>query len=193
MWRLYIRLHNLFKKGQLKQCSDGLIVVSTVDQNCGETNAISVPTEIFPGLIQAIHLKLHHPSKMQLLKLCNRYFYSPGFGRVIEEISNNCIVCASLRKLPKEIFSESTTKTSVFGKNFSADVICKHNQKILLIREKLSQFTVTKFIQDETAESLESALISSIVELLPEEGAIVQVDNAPGWQALETRSQIDGS
>ena len=98
------RLHNLFKQGQLKSCSDGLIVINSVNQNGGERNVISVPTDIFPGLMQAIHLRLNHPSKLQLQKLCSRYFYSPGFGRIIEEISDNCIVCASLRKLPKEIY-----------------------------------------------------------------------------------------
>ena len=187
------RLHNLFKRGQLKQCSDGLIMVTTIDHHHGEISAISVPTEIFPGLVQALHLHLNHPSKMQLLKLCSRYFYSPGFGRIIEEITDNCSICASLRKLPGEIFSESTTETPVFGRNFSSDVIRKNNQKILLTREKLSQFTITRFVKDETAESLESALISSIIELLPEGGAIVQLDNAPGWQTLQARSTVDGS
>ena len=60
------RLHNLYKKGQLKQATDGLITVTQVDPKHGSYEAISIPSQMFPGLIQAIHLKLGHPSKLQL-------------------------------------------------------------------------------------------------------------------------------
>ena len=57
-------------------------------------------------------------------------------------------------------------------------------QKILVCREKLSQFTLTKIISDETAENLEAALISLISDYVPDTGCIVQVDAATGFQAL---------
>ena len=175
------RLHNLYKKGQLRKASDGLITVQHMDVN-KTYQAISVPGSIYPGLVQALHLKLEHPSKLQLQKLINRYFYSPGFARVIEEITLNCLVCASLKTLPKELFTQSTTETPVFGANFSADVVIRHNQKILLTREKLSQFTITRFVKDEQAQTLKTALMSSILEFIPATGAVVQVDGAPAWQ-----------
>ena len=148
---------------------------------------------MFPGLIQAIHLKLNHPSKLQLSKLSSRYFYSPGFGRIIEEITSNCVVCASLKQLPEQLFSESTVKTPRFGTNFSSDVIRIHGQKILLTREKLSQFTATTLIQNETADSLRTALMSQILEFLPSSGALIQVDCAPAFQTLKTESETVGS
>ena len=83
------RLHSLYKKGQLKQMNDGLFVVSNVDKENGSYDAISVPKQIFPGLIQALHLKLRHPSKMQLLKLVSRHFYAPGSNNIVEEITAN--------------------------------------------------------------------------------------------------------
>ena len=159
------RLHNLYKKGQLRQTSDGLITVQHME-NDKTYQAISVPGSIFPGLVQALHLKLEHPSKLQLRKLLCRYFYSSGFDRIIEEITQNCLVCASLRSLPREIFSQSTTKTPVFAGNFSADVVVRHSQKILLTREKLSQFTITRFVKDEQAESLKTALLTFILEFM---------------------------
>ena len=185
------RLHNLFQTGKLKKASDGLITVKNDDDHVYE--AISVPTSMFPGLIQAIHLKLDHPSRLQLQKLSSRYFYSPGFIRVIDEITTNCLVCASLKQLPKELFSESTVETPVFGKNFSADVIRIHNQKILLTREKLSQFTITEVIQDERSETLKPALISAILDFIPATGGIVQLDCATAWQALKTEAENEGS
>ena len=96
------RLHNLYKKGQLKKNSEGLFVFTHVDHNYGTYNAISVPTQMFPGLVQALHLKLNHPSKMQLQKLLARHFYSPSSSRIIEEITANCVTCTSLKQLPEQ-------------------------------------------------------------------------------------------
>ena len=185
------RLHNLFKTGKLKKASDGLITVKNDDEHVYE--AISVSTSMFPGLIQAIHLKLDHPSKFQLQKISSRYFYSPGFIRVIDEKTTNCLVCTSLKQLPRELFSESTVETPVFGRNFSADVIRIHNQKILLTREKLSQFTITEIIHDERSETLKPALISAILNFIPATGGIVQLDCATAWQALKTEAENEGS
>ena len=74
------------------------------------------------------------------------------------------------------MFGESTTVTPIFGKNFAADVIKKDGQLIFICREKLSQFTSTKLIPDESADSLRDGIISAVLELMPEDGAIVQVD-----------------
>ena len=187
------RLHNLYKKGQLKQSTDGLITVSQVDPKHGTYEAISVPSQMFPGLVQAIHLKLDHPSKLQLTRLLFRYFYSPGYGRIVEEVTDNCVVCSSLKQLPAQLFSESTVETPTFGANFSSDVIRMHGQKILLSREKLSQFTQTVLIKDETADSLRTALIAQILEFIPSSGASVQVDCAPAFQSLKMESDAEGS
>ena len=187
------RLHNLYKKGQLKMAADGLITVSQVDPKYGTYQAISVPSQMFPGLVQAIHLKLGHPSKLQLMKLLSRYFYSPGYARVVEEVTSNCVVCSSLKQLPEQLFSESTVETSTFGANFSSDVIRMHGQKILLTREKLSQFTMTILVKDETADSLRTALVTQILEFIPSSGALVQVDCAPAFQSLKTESDAEGS
>ena len=103
------RLHNLYKKGQLKLNSEGLFVCTYTDHNHGSYNAISVPSQMFPGLVQALHLKFNHPSKMQLQKLIARHFYSPGSSRIIDEITANCVTCASLKQLPQQLFSECTS------------------------------------------------------------------------------------
>ena len=101
-------LHNLYSNGLLQKATDGLITVTTADNNKSGTQAISVPSPMFPGFAQALHLKLNHPSRNQLQKICGRYFYAPGISRVIGEITDNCTVCKSLKHLPPEIFTEST-------------------------------------------------------------------------------------
>ena len=116
-------LHNLYKDGRMKILADGLITVKHTDQNGITTNAISVPSPLFPGLIHALHQKLNHPSKTQLAKLCARYFYAPGQLRIIEEVTEACQLCTAMKQIPKELFSESTGRIDGLGSQFSADVI----------------------------------------------------------------------
>ena len=95
--------------------------------------------------------------------------------------------------MPKEIFSESTNQNEVFGGAFSADVIKKDCQLILICREKLSQFTISRIIPDESADSLRDSLVSTIIEFLPDSGTKVQVDCSPGFQKLATECLLDGN
>ena len=187
------RLHNLYKLGKLSIAHDGLITVTYTDPYRGPFQAISIPLSMYPGLIQALHLKLDHPSKLQLQKIAARHFYSPGYARVIEEVVNNCSVCAALKKLPNEVTSQSTEKVETFGSNFSSDVLRMHNQKIFITREKLSQFTMATFIQDETAKSFKQVLLLHIAQLIPETGAKIQVDCATACQALKAETDLKDS
>ena len=103
------------------------------------------------------------------------------------------VLCASLKTLPKELFSETTTRTPTFGANFSADVIKKDGQLIFLCREKLSQLTFTRLISDETTNSLRDSIVMAVLELIPDTGTTIQVDCAPGLQSLAAESKLDGS
>ena len=49
------RLHNLYRNGQLKKARDGLITVTQTDPENVSHQAISVPSVMFPGLMQALH------------------------------------------------------------------------------------------------------------------------------------------
>ena len=186
-------LFNLYREGKLKIHKDGLITVSHIESNGNLYQAISVPTALFPGLIHALHFKLSHPSKLQLTRMVSRYFYTPGYQRIIEEISDSCEACVALKQLPKEMFSQSTGNIEGFGSNFSADVIERNSQQILIIREKLSSFTFTKFVLDQKAATLRQALISLILEFVPESGSTVQVDCATAWATLARESDTDNT
>ena len=128
-----------------------------------------------------------------MLRLVTRYFYCSGHTRIINDVVSNCELCRSLQELPKELFSESTDPTPKFGKNFSADIIKKDGQLIFICREKLSQYTSSRFIIDETADSIRDGIVTAVLEFMPEEGAVVQVDCAPGLQTLAAESEMDGS
>ena len=186
-------LFNLYREGKLKVHKDGLVTVTHTDTSGSQYQAISVPTALYPGLIHALHFKLSHPSKLQLSKLASRHFYTPGFHRIIDEVTDSCETCCALKQLPKEIFSESTGNIDGFGSNFSADVIERNGQQILIIREKLSSFTFTKFVQDQKADTLRQALISMIIDFVPQTGTVVQVDCATSWATLSREAEIENS
>ena len=135
-------LHNLYKEGKLKIMKNGLIIIKHKNEDGSTSNATSIPTVMFPGLIHALHRKLSHPSKLQLSKLVARHFYTPGYLRIIEEVTNACELCAAVKTLPKETFTQSTGKMEGFGANLSADVIERNGQQILIVREKLSSYTI---------------------------------------------------
>ena len=144
-------------------------------------------------MIHALHIRLDHPSKHQLQKLVLRHFYSPGLTRIIDEVCDSCVTCTSLKNLPKELFSESTSENRTFGASFSADVIKKDGQLIFVCREKLSQFTFSRIITDETADSLRDSLVTAVIEFIPESGTTIQVDCATGFQKIASESKMDGS
>ena len=182
------RLFNLYKMNLLRKASDGLVTVKHIDARAGEFEAISVPTDLYPGLIQALHLNLGHPSRTQLMKVANRHFYCCASSRVIDEITNACSVCNKLKHLPTQLMSQTTEQTPVFATNFSADIIKQHNQLIFLIREKLSQYVSTEIIEDETADTLREAIIKGVIDFIPADGCVIQVDPAPAFQTLHTES-----
>ena len=172
----------------MRVSSQGLITVTQTQQSGGQSQAIVVPQTLFPGLAHAIHLKTMHASTSQLQKLMSRYFYSVGSQRMISEDIDNCHTCLSLKQLPKELFPETTGDIIGFGSHFACDVMVRNTQKILLIREKLTQFTRAQILQNETAENILSAIVVMIADMIPEYGTVIRTDNAPQFQKLSSLS-----
>ena len=183
-------LYNLYCKGSLELSKDGLITVKNTQDSGEQTRAIVVPQSHYPGLVHSIHLKTMHCSKMQLTRLMSRYFYSVGYQRMISEVVDQCHTCLSLKPLPKELFPETTGDITGFGSHFACDVMKRHSQSILLIREKLTQYTQGSILSQETSDNILNSLVPLIADKIPEYGAIVRTDNASTFQKL-TASQED--
>ena len=178
-------LHNMYRRGLLFIASDGLIQVKHADvAHNVEYEAISIPEIYAPGLIQSLHLKLNHPSPHQLMKQVSRQFYCVGMAKIVNSISSSCDTCCRLKTLPKEAKTHTTQLNEVFGKNFSADILIEKGSHLLICREKLSQFTLSRFVQDETQDSVQEALITLLVDIIPDSGATVQVDPGPSFVSL---------
>ena len=147
-------------------------------------DAISVPTSIFPGVVNALHIRLDHPSKAQLTALIARYFYTPGWRGIINEVIDSCHQCASMKQLPKVLLQDTSSSPDNIGSHFAADVIEREGQKILAIRECISQYTRAQLIHDQTAETLKRAVISLVIDIMPNTGTEIRVDGATGLQKI---------
>ena len=178
-------LHNLYRRGILFIATDGLVQIKHADVTHDvQYNTISVPEIFFPSLVQSFHVKLNHPSAYQLHKHMNRHFYCIAMAKVINNISSSCTTCSRLKVLPKEVQHGSTQLNKTFGKHFSADILVEKGQHIIVCREKLSQFTFSQILQDETKHSVQEALISMIIDFVPDSGALIQVDPGPSLVPL---------
>ena len=185
-------LHNKYTEGSLFIDSDGMFMLRTPE---GKFNgsAISVPPAIYPGLVSALHIQLDHPSRGQLASLLNRYFYTPGGRAVIDAISDGCIHCAAIKKLPKVLLQDSTDIPHGMASHFAADVIERANQKILVLKENMSSFVRASLIPDQKATTLQDSLLTMLIDLIPESGATVRVDSAPAFQTLSIQCKEENS
>ena len=158
-----------------------------------DTWAFSVPHTLYPGLAQAIHIRLSHPSKSQLANIMSRYFYSPGYLRIIDEISENCTSCQSLKILPKVLLRNESSEVKQFASRFSADILERCSQRVMVVREELSQMMFTELIPDQTAATLRSSLVRLISPLVSEQGATVRTDGASAFARLaeEAKDPMD--
>ena len=172
--------------------NDDVVMVRTPDGKFNNA-VISIPPSLFPGLMNALHIKLDHPSRAQLTSLVQRYFYTPGWRAYIDEISNQCHQCASLKTLPKVLLEDTTSIPQGVATNLSADVIERANQKILIVRDNLSQYIKGIIIPDQTADALREALLSLVLDILPDSGTSIRVDGATAFQALCREAITKGS
>ena len=173
----------MYCKGDLKILKDGLIVVKA-EKGCYDGYATSVPNHLYPGIVLALHNKFSHPSKTQLTALLSRYFYTPGHLKIVSDVTDNCLQCNSLKTLPKELFNDTTQETGQFATEFAADVIERNSQKILIIREKLSQYTWADIIPDQKSSTLRMILLRNILPWTTPSGAVVRTDQATSFQSL---------
>ena len=184
------KLYRLYVAGDVQLDTDGAVLVKAKD-GAYSGYAMVVPTSIYPGLMHTLHLRLDHPSKAQLTALTARYFYCHGYQGIIDQVTEGCLQCASVKKLPKVLLQDTTEGSGPCGLKFSADVMEQRGQKLLLVRESLTQFTWATLIEDQKADTLETALLTMILPFTPSAGAVVRTDGGTGFQSLAARSDTE--
>ena len=149
---------------------------------------IVVPRSVLDGLLTAIHIKLDHPSKHQLQMVIQRHFFALDMSAAITRVSDSCHTCASLKKFPTSLTSQSSEDPpEVVGVSFAADIIRRCRQFILLLRECATSYTTSCLVPDEKSDTLRDALARLVVGLHPLDGpqAVIRVDPAPGFVSLK--------
>ena len=185
-------LHNQYTQGKLYVDHDDMVMIkSPVGHYKG--SVILIPPSLFPGITNALHIQLGHPSKAQLSSLMARFFYTPGGKAIIDDITDHCYQCATVRCLPKVLLEDTTSPSSGLCSKFSIDVIERFSQKLLVIREDLSQFIRVALIKDQTCPTLRDSILQPIADMIPEGGTELRVDGATGFQALQSESETPGS
>ena len=172
---------------------DGLLVVAKNDPLTPGTELIIVPRSVLHGLVTALHIKLNHPSKHQLLLVMKRHFYALDLSKAVDSVCDSCHICASLLKFPNLLINQSSEDPpETVGLSFAADVIKRNQQLILLLREVVTSYTAACFIENEKQETLRDGLLRLILDLHPLDGpcAVVRVDPAPGFIALRDDTRL---
>ena len=128
---------------------DGLLVVQRHQPLSRPTELIVVPRSVLDGLLTAIHIKLDHPSKHQLQMVIQRHFFALDMSAAITRVSDSCHTCASLKKFPTSLISQSSEDPpEVVGVSFATDIIRRCRQFILLLREIVPPLTPPACLQE---------------------------------------------
>ena len=164
-----------------------LVVKSTLPFDSKPTELIVIPRDFSESILTLLHYKEYdHPSTTQMVEMAKRKYFILDVAKVAKSVRDDCKLCVSRDKLPKEETSyETETKATVPGTFYNADVLNQHKKKVLLVRENLTSFTQTKFIKDEKKETLREGLVEIIYRFKPNMKTIVRVDCHSSFKALK--------
>ncbi len=171
-----------------KISGDGLLVVKQARPFLPEAELIIVPLNVLHGLLTSLHLQLGHPTATQLTNVFNRQYFSLNVNDCITHVMESCSQCQALKTIPSEIQGQSSSiQTTVTATNFSADVMRRYTQKIFVMRDTLSAFTITSIISDEKQDPLRTAIVEAVssIRANPITLVTIRIDNAPGLIALK--------
>ena len=175
------------------QSTESILIVPDVQPFQPSSQRIVVPRNMVHGLLTALHLKLGHPSKDQLKKVFNRGFFALSLDSAVENTVDSCHQCVSLAKVPSTFVKQSTSNPSNFiGERFSADIIKRERQLILLVREYVTSLTDAVMVKSESGKDLLEGLIKILSRLHSPAGpqCIVKVDPGTGFQSLQNNKSL---
>ena len=181
--RRYLNVGITPLKGQL----EGLLAVKQSTPFKPTTVRVVIPRYVSDGLLTALHIQLNHPSTYQLKMIFSREFFCLDLDSKARAVTDNCYTCAALKKVPTVYHKQDTSEPEkTIGCKFSADVVQRYNQVILLIRESITSYTEGIIISDEKASTLREGILHIMSRLRSSNGpkAIIRTDPASGLRSL---------
>ena len=136
-----------------------------------------IPTLYAGWVVTALHIQLDHPSCYQLKQVMHRYLYALDLDKAIDTASRSCHQCASLRDTPHTTIPQSTgNPQEVVGISYTADVIKRDKQLILVLRECVTPNTASCLIDDERRDTLRDSLVKLCLRPLDGPPAVIRTD-----------------
>ena len=174
------------------QAKNLLVVEDTIPNTTQIKQRIVVPKHLVPTVITHLHAEDNkHLSSYQLEKTFNRYFFGIHIKDVIKETLHSCLFCQSNKELPKKKEFESISNPEYPGCIFNADIIRRHQQKILVCTDLFSSYTTACLVENEKAESLSKGLITLISPIRNQGQVLIRTDSATGFKALENSPNLE--
>ena len=147
--------------------------------------AIVVPRQVLDGQLTALHLKLDHPSRHQMKMVVRRYFFALDMDKHINSVCDGCHQCVALLNTPHTLIEQTTSyPPDVIGTSFAADVL--KGNRLLVVRECVTSYTLAMLIDNEHRDTLRDALIRLCIDMRHLDGppAVIRTDPAPGFRSL---------
>ena len=164
--------------------SDGVLIVRDIMPFSVQCERIVVPRKFILGLLTAIHLRFGHPTAHQLKQIVRRYFYAINMDSSVDAVSSACDVCNSLKFVPEGLCVQSSSAPPpAVGTSFAFDVLKRERQLIAVLRETVTSYSATAFINSESKSDHREALIILSAELQGMSSDI-RIDPAPGLASL---------
>ena len=155
---------------------DGVLVHPQSTTFGSVIDRIVVPPQILHGILTVLHLKLKHPSANNLTKAFSRYFFALNLDKSIKEVSKSCHQCASIKDVPRAMIEQSSDPPPQFvGEKLAADIMKRHSQKIFIIRESVTSYTLAELVTDEKADTISEALLRQCNLLRPSSNSNITV------------------
>ena len=166
--------------------NDGLLVVKSQLPFQPLAERIVVPCNVVHGLLTALHIKFSHPSNYQLKQVTNRYFYSLGIDKIVEQVTDACDICNALKHVPEGVIEHtSVSPPDCIGHSYALDILKRNKQLILILRESVTSFTATMLVRSEGKEDMRNGILVLCSGMKSIASHIaVRIDPAPGLAAL---------
>ena len=164
---------------------DGLLVVQRHDPLSPTKECIIVPRQALDGLLTAIHIQLGHRSCHQLKMVVKRYLFALDLDRAASLVG--CHFRAAIRNSPTACIDQSTSPLpETIGQSFAGDVMKRSRQLIFVLRETVTSYTCSLFLENERLQTLRDAIIELCLEMRPMDGhpAVIRTDPAPSFKVL---------
>ena len=177
----------------LEGALQGLLVIKQAAPFKQMLTRVVIPRSVSRGLLTALHWDLDHPKAHQLKLMFSREFFTLDLDELAKRINESCFTCASLKKVPTEFHKQTTSEpSSIIGHKYSADIVKRYSQCILLIREDITSFTDGTLVADEKADTLRDGILQVMSRLRTPQGpdAVIRTDPASGLRSLLNDSTL---